>query len=255
MRNKNISYSFDSIQYHHFIDQKIELYGTLTTEEDADFEVYVNHVYVGYTIQKTEKIDEDHTISFHMMIPLSSDPHHLLIVVKNKSAMSKILEMEQKDIDQVTIEEGVYANVDKYVINDDMAKVTGYAYSTRERTPLVQVTDSDGLAVSADITWTPRTDLVSNHTVSATMPNCGFQLSFLAQKNKKYNIMFTDHSYHTTLTIKRTTNKANPINVFTPQSINRVYKYIRTHGISKSLVYVKAKGIHRTIKKVFERSR
>lgn len=245
-QDSHFTWSFDHVVYKDLKEKSIELYGYVVSPEDIQFEIYVNHVYVGFDATIEPKIDLENAYSFAITIPLSRDPHDLKVIVKNDHYMEQILDIHQKEIDKMTIHEDIFIHLDKYVYNDEN-QASGYAYSTRGHNISVKVLDG-ATEISSSLKRTPRVDLVNNHIVSSKQMDSGFFLTFKGEKNKKYTLVFDDGVSTKEVTIKKEI-KPKTIKILAPASIMRVYKYIQTYGIAKPFVYIKERGLKHAIKK------
>lgn len=243
---KQTTFKLTQVIYKNFINQSLEIYGFKDHSEDLTFEIYVNNYFVGFDLNEKERIDTDgHEV--HISIPLSDDPHSLKVIGKTNDHMFELFEYKQKDLDQVTIQEGVYAHIDSFIIQDE-CQVNGYVYSTRKEPISITVTDDEGHVLDHSYKALPRTDLVLDHTIDEDQLNSGFYLTF-PKKGKKYRITFSDGSLSTTILLDHEINKPKAINVLLPENIKRIYTYIQNYGIAKPFQYIKGHGFKQALKK------
>lgn len=243
---KKTTFKLEQVIYKNFINKSLEIYGFIHNDEDLSFDIYVNKYFVGYEKHEKERIDQDGK-EIHISIPLSDDPHTLKVIGKEDNHMFELFKYNQKDIDKVTVDDGVYVHIDSFIIQDE-CQVNGYVYSTRKEPITITVTNEGGEVITHSFKALPRTDLVSNHIIDEDLLNSGFYLTF-PKIGKTYQITFSDGVFEKTISLEHEINKPKALDVLLPENVKRIYTYIHNYGIAKPFQYIKGHGLKQAFKK------
>lgn len=249
-KNSQYQCSFDQIVYKRYIDRSLELYGTIEYDQDFDFEIYINNVYVGFDCHK-ELIPDTSATKFSILIPLSDDPIKVKVILKTDTLMTPVLELHEKDIRKATIEEGIHAQIDEY-INNGQAQVTGYAFSTNKKDLTITLLNENNEKVNHQVRYVPRSDLVEKHIIDKDQWNCGFYLTFEGKKNHKYQLIFSDGKTQKEIVLDHEKKESKALKLFKVDNMKRIYKYIQTYGIGRPFEYIQKRGLKAAIHKFFK---
>lgn len=250
---KNFFYTIDRVIYKDLDYAKyIAVIGWCYSKEDkpVTYSAKLNNQNVSIDVAKVHRQDvykdrkvdlKSDIVGFRIKVDCTDvDVDSFEVNVKDELNKEQLLLVNKKKIQKVRNTEEIEFNLDSIAkdFDKDTITVQGWVYSENGKPVSIDVLDENENSIEYKIRSFARTDLVQYHLVKPDNKNCGFQIRFEGDPEKKFYLRFKSENDSQKATIDESSNTTRGliksyVKHLNKRSIYNAIDYLRKNGVKK----------------------